>query len=482
MPHPRNRYLLFAAGFAGAVVFLWFKMALYDKLEYQTDLFSILQLSRDFLWGKPLLYENAYGDNTAYHNSFLMPLYAPFTVAFGGKGLFVAGFGGMLWACFLIGGLFKNKPLYTGLGFLVLFFSPVAFYLWDDYRFGWHPETIYYPLCTVFLASLALKNKSSLWLSGLCILLSREDGILLLWALYLAYSAAAGPKPFWETVKKMLPATLATLTLFLLGMAWLSLRAGGESRVALAADRFLQHYSAGALGHYFRENGGHWLLLCLPVWVLAQVRMRRWAFAGWSALGLALLLATHAYAGIYYFPDGRYGITWAPRLAGTYGYLVGLVFLALLYGKPFSTKPVGEWAFLAIALVLGYQQYDALKRLPAYYQYSVLDRVHLALFRPSPLQPDAATQTQLETLAKRLPAHYPLRLEEPLFALFEQADCIWPQTGQHPWRAPKMVITKQGLYVDREPLPTGFEKLRQIGEYEIWALPGPTEMEYVWGD
>ncbi len=98
MPQPRNPYLLFCLRIFGGpwAFFVVQDGPCDDKLEYETDLFSVLQLSRDFLWGKPLLYENAYGDNTAYHNSYLMPLYAPFTVAFGGKGLFVAGFAAML--------------------------------------------------------------------------------------------------------------------------------------------------------------------------------------------------------------------------------------------------------------------------------------------------------------------------------------------------------------------------------------------------
>lgn len=482
MPRPRNRYLLFAAGFAGAVGFLWFKMTLYNKLEYETDLFSVLQLSRDFLWGKPLLYENAYGDNTAYHNSYLMPFYAPFTVALGGKGLFTAGFACMLWACFLVSQLFKDRSLWTGLTFLLLFFSPVAFFLWDDYRFGWHPELVYYPLSTVFMASLILRNRTSAWLSGLCILLSREEGVLLLWALYMAYTVASDSRSFAQTVKKLWPVTLAAAAVFLAGLGLLAVRAEGESRVVLSAGRFLGNYSPGVLSTYLAETALYWPLLCGAVWLAVQARMRNLRFAGWSLLGLLPLLGVALYAGTYYFPDGRYGATWGPRLASTYGYLVALLLPAWVYGKPVAVPRRWDIAFFAAALLIGYQQYHALKRLPYYYSYSVLDRVHLALFRSSPRQPDADTLARLSTLAKRLPPHYPIRLDEHLFPLFEQADCIWPQTGMHPWQAPKMYISNQPLAVDGEPIPPGFEKLRQIGEYEIWAVPGPTELEYVWGD
>lgn len=480
MPQPRNRYLLFAAGFTGAVVFLWFKMALYDKLEYQTDLFSVLQLSRDFLWGKPLLYENAYGDNTAYHNSYLMPFYAPFTVAFGGKGLFVAGFAAMVWACFLVGRLLGQKPAAAGLAFTAVFFSPVTFYLWDDYRFGWHPETVYYPLAIVFLASLALRERVGLWLSGLFIFLSREDGILLLWSLYLAHTAAVQPKAFAPVIKKMALPTLAALLLFFAGLALLALRAEGDSRIALAAARFWGNYGHAPLGPYLCNGGTYWLLLCLPLWLLAQWRMRSPAFAGWSLLGLLLLVCAHIYAGLYYFPDVRYGITWAPRLASVYGYLTGLLLLALVYGKPTAAKPMREWALPALVLLLAYLQYQTLKGLPSYSRYSVVDRVHLALFRRSPWQPDAQTQARLEGLAKRLPPHYPLRADEHLFALFEQADCIWPQTGQHPWQTPRLVISRYVGHEGMEPLPAGFEKLRRLGPYQVWGRPD-TEMEYVWG-
>ncbi len=103
------------------------------------------------------------------------------------------------------------------LGLPAVLFSPLAFYLWDDYRFGWHSETIYYPLAIVFWGRWYAKTNGALAL-GPVYFLSREDGILLLWALYLAYTVASSPAPFLKTLKKLAPATLAALTPFLLGL------------------------------------------------------------------------------------------------------------------------------------------------------------------------------------------------------------------------------------------------------------------------
>lgn len=116
--------LFFGLGFLAALGMFMFKIKLYDLPDYQADLFGILQLSRDYVLGKPLLYENAYGDNSGIHNYYLMPLLAPFTLLFGGKGLFVAGFAFQCWMLVLLARIFFEAANLDGYPFFTAAFCP----------------------------------------------------------------------------------------------------------------------------------------------------------------------------------------------------------------------------------------------------------------------------------------------------------------------------------------------------------------------
>jgi hypothetical protein len=269
MDSKRKSYLLLLLGFLGALFFLIVKIALYDKLEYELDIFSILQLSRDYWLGKPFLYENFYGDNKAIHNYYLVPIFSPLTLILGGKGLFIAGFLLMLWALYLVSRLLKELPWGKGLLFLMLFFSPTAFFLWDNFRFGWHPESFYYPLAIVFMAALILNRKFSAWVAAICIILNREDGILIALSIYIIYEAAKNKDTAWILMKRMVPVIIVGGIIFLTGLLVLSLFSSGESRIGIAMQRFVDNYNTTNFILYMWKSARNWFLLCGTVWVLA---------------------------------------------------------------------------------------------------------------------------------------------------------------------------------------------------------------------
>lgn len=470
MHSQRKLYLLFLTGFLGAVAFLWLKITLYDKLEYESDLFGILQLSRDFWWGKPFMYENGYGNDLAFHNYFLTPFLAPATLVFGGKGLFVAGFACMVWALALAAKLLARVPLWKGAVFLVFLFSPTGFFVWDNYHFGWHPENLFFPLSVAFVAALALRDRTSVWVSAIFMVLSREDGILLVWSLYVLYTAATTRTYPTVMLKKLVTPSVATALVFLAGMAMLHYFSGGESRMGITAERFMQNYTPSHLRYYVEKSLWNWLLICGVVWLPALAAMHRLSFIFWGLVGLLPLLAAAFYSGGYYFPDLKYGINWAPRMAGIYGYVLCTLMLALVYGR--QKYNVSAYGALAIPLTLAvcYLQYAHLKSLPYYYRYSVLDRVHLALFRGPATEKDPHTLAELQALSERLPHNFAVRMDGHLFALFDHTDLIWPARGHKPYHAPELVITS-GRTPNEEPIPQGFIPMRRIGPYEIWGNP-----------
>lgn len=466
----RKLYLLFLIGFVGAAAFLWLKITLYDKLEYESDLFCILQLSRDFWWDKPFLYENGYGNNMATHNYYLTPFLAPATLVFGGKGLFVAGFACLVWALALVCRLLARVPLWKGAVFMLFLFSPTAFFVWDNYHFGWHAESLFFPLSLAFVAALALRDRTSVWVAAIFFVLSREDGILLVWSLYVLYTAATTRTYPTVILKKLLPVSVVAALVFLAGVALLYHFSGGESRTGITAERFLQHYTPSHLRYYIEKSLWNWLLLCGVVWLLALAAMNRLSFVFWSTVGLLPLLAVGFYSGAYYFPDLKYGINWAPRLAGIYGYILCALLLALVYGREKYNTPAYGALAIPLTLALCYLQYAHLKSLPYYYRYSVLDRIHLALFRGPSTEKDPHTLEELKALSESLPPNFPVRMDGHLFALFDHTDLVWPARGCKPYHAPELVITSKRT-PDEEPIPQGFSLMRRIGPYEIWGNP-----------
>ena len=67
-----------AVPFVGATAvlgaFMAVKVRLFLSLEYSWDLFVALQMSRSWLMGRPLLWENRWGHASVSHNYFLTPL------------------------------------------------------------------------------------------------------------------------------------------------------------------------------------------------------------------------------------------------------------------------------------------------------------------------------------------------------------------------------------------------------------------------
>ncbi|HEV8266857.1 MAG TPA: hypothetical protein VGR00_01435, partial [Thermoanaerobaculia bacterium] len=84
-----RRYGPLALGLGALALFFALKNALYANLEYLGDIFSALQMSRGFAWGRPLLYENAMGRHAAAHNYYLLPFFFPLTSWLHGRGLFL---------------------------------------------------------------------------------------------------------------------------------------------------------------------------------------------------------------------------------------------------------------------------------------------------------------------------------------------------------------------------------------------------------
>ncbi len=121
------------------------KAVLFERLEYTSDLFDFLEMSRSFAAGRPLLYDNNYGNTPAIHNYYIVPLFYPLTAILGAYGLF-AGLAG-LWLLALLairrlaGTADPWKRELYWIVTLALVLGPVSFWLWDDAHYGWHAQS-----------------------------------------------------------------------------------------------------------------------------------------------------------------------------------------------------------------------------------------------------------------------------------------------------------------------------------------------------
>lgn len=467
MSEKQKFYGFFSIGLLCAAIFLWVKMRLYDQLEYELDLFTILQLSRDYLFGKPFLYENAYGYNAAIHNYYLVPLCAPFTVLFGGKGLFVAGFVFMVWAWWLVSKLLSQVSVGKGVLFVLLFFSPTAFFLWDNFHFGWHTENFFYPLCVVLMASLLLKQKLSIWLSAIFLIINREDGVIHALAIFMMFRAIENKDGFWLSLKKLLPYIFAAIILFFAGLLLLQSISNGDSRINDTIERFLNNYDAHEVSFYLSDTSLNWVLLCGIIWLCALAIARKWLFFIWSLLAIVPIILSNIYSGLYYFPDPKYGINWAPRLAGIYGFLVAMFLLAVVSNKEKYNKLSYNIIFPLIGLFVCYIQTIGLERLHYYQQYTVLKRVNLAWSGTCPKESNKEVFGELEQLSNKIPNNYPVRMDLYLFAMFDHVDFIWPNINKHPYNEPKLLILSSQI-TEPATIPGDFIQYKQIGRYSIW--------------
>src|SRR5499427_10947927 len=135
-PSASFRWLPYVLALAVVGYWLLVKSVLFHRLEYTDDLFTNLQLSRSVFEGRPLLWENQFGDEKAFHNFYIAVLFYPFTRFLGAYGLFV---GQALLYGLAIYSIVKRaleaaewkRPLYWA-ALVALALGPVAFWIYDD--------------------------------------------------------------------------------------------------------------------------------------------------------------------------------------------------------------------------------------------------------------------------------------------------------------------------------------------------------------
>src|SRR5262249_28686285 len=185
-----SRWLPHVVALAIIAYWLLVKSVFFHRLEYTSDLFTNLELTRTFFEGRPLLWENQYGNHKAFHNLYIAVLFYPLTRFLGAYGLFVAQALLSAWAVLKILGRAKDAPqwkrslYWAALAALAL--GPVAFWLSDDPVYGFHYELLFVPLSVLFGLSLSKRSRAA-WIFAGLLVLTREEGPIVAWCIHVMH-------------------------------------------------------------------------------------------------------------------------------------------------------------------------------------------------------------------------------------------------------------------------------------------------------
>ena len=218
------------------------KALLFRDLEYTgSDLYSCLEMSRSWFFAGRLLHDNAYGNVGAIHNFYLLLAFSPLTLRLGAYGLFagLVALEALAVARVSLSGALELPGRAAVLAGLV---SPLAFYVFDDRVWGFHPELCYPPLAVLFALALVEGRRGPAILAAAAIVLVKEDGALVCAGVLAAYfarglwAARGGPPAERRAVALRAAASLAAAGLaFAAGLAllwWAGLASPAEQTTA----------------------------------------------------------------------------------------------------------------------------------------------------------------------------------------------------------------------------------------------------------
>lgn len=437
-----------------AVIVYWFlvKSVLFHQLEYTSDLFSNLQLTRSFFEGRPLLWENAYGDHKAFHSYYVAIFLYPLTRPLGAYGLFMTQAGLYYFAVHKVlrrarDAVEHRREAYWAL-LLVLALGPIAFWIWDDPIYGFHYELLFVPL-SLFLAASLLERSRLSWLFGALIVFVREEGAIVAWSIHVLYEVLNGESAIEASAdRSRLIARLTRLTciwviVFFGAMTLLVAMGGRGGRLGFALSGLRGMLdNPGSRSLLVASFVDAALLLAAGGLVyLAGIPLRGLAAGALVSVPLVVVAAIGA---LIYGPALRaHGLAWPPRFAMLWSVaLISSLFAIERAPRPvFATRRLRRIVVAAAVVAsIGAQ----ILALQVRREYPFFSRFTLQAFSSAPrfvasaLMP--AENAFLLCLGRDLPTHTPVTSTGGLFGRFHRQDLLWPDRVRNAWRFPEVVV------------------------------------------
>ncbi len=452
---------LLITGLGVLVFFVILKCLHFQRCDYTSDLFTHFQLSHDWLIGKPLFYENCFGFHSKLHNYFIDPLLSPFTWLFGVYGLFVALFG-LLAASFAMAlkVLDRNDASFgKKLLWLMLFSSPLSYFILHNEHYGFHVETLLIPLSLLMCAAYLQKSKWYLLWAALIVLV-KEDAVIVLWSCLMIVHLKDW-KGKQATVKQFLRKaaglTLICSLIFIAGLLWLKYQNHWEvTRPGEIAAKLRGSSFTG-----LRDSFLYLILqrgqLTLPI-VFIVFLCAGWRFTLGAIVISIPILAANLLAGMMYFSEEASGIQnafsllWTPRLSMYWAYWLSVVLIAFTCLSPvrmLSSRFVGILSLACFGVLLFVFQIRFLLHCDTVRRFDTLNSMREAFEPAFPNEADWALAAAA-IIARQLPAHYPVAPVERVFGAFHKQDIVWLNRVDKAWYKPRMILASY----NKEDLPT----------------------------
>jgi uncharacterized membrane protein len=431
------------------------KALLFRDLEYVgSDFFSFLEMTWSWHYAGRLLHDNVYGSHHAIHNFYLMPAFAPLTIPLGAYGLVLGLVLLNLLAVLRVGsapllGLSGRLALLAGL------LSPVAGFVFDHPRWGFHPELCYPPLAVLLALDLLEGRWKRAILVTALVVLVKEDGAVLAASVLLAHFAerlsslgTASGEERRRVMRAALGSLFALALVFLAGL--LALSAAGHGLVPtqgtatariLASLRILTRTLAGRGDPYRRLQMEDGLAVYALIGVLILLplgkRLSRGLLLLPSALPLlaVLLLSSAGYQFAL--------MLWPPRVATLLAlFLACLAFASVSGGSPVPGP--GEGRAVAATGVLAAVSWGLQLVMLSALGYAPGPRLRVvALLDGGDYRVSTVPEQELRflrCLARRLPGGMPVSSFGDTHPVFHRQSIVFEGFEEHAWRPARLRV------------------------------------------
>ncbi len=488
------------------------KSMLFLRLEYTTDLFTNLQLTRSFFEGRPLLWENGYGNHKAFHNLYVALLFYPFTRFLGAYGLFVAQALLYGWAVYSIlarardAAEWKLALYWANVAAMAL--GPVAFFIFEDPTYGFHYELLFVPLSVLFALSLADRSRSA-WIYAALIVLTREEGAIVAWCIHVLHEllsaepGTADGKARSALVRRLIWITLGWVLVFIAGMGLLFAMGGSHGRLGTALLGMRVLIGDPTTRRFWIASVVDAFLLVVAGSIVYLAGIPRRGLIASSLVSLVLIVPTTVATSVYLEGPQDHGLGWSPRLALFWGVaLAGCLFAIERARAPAFAASRRRRAAIAIAVagsivaqvaVLGVRRrYDFASRFTLQVLSAPISLMALVLPRPTlerffnrprfvALGLSSAEDAFLRCLGRDLPHETAVTTTGGLFGRFHEQDLVWPDRIKNAWKPPELVVCdgsgripwEYGCLKLASSLPDASYRALQLGNLSVRYSTGP---------
>lgn len=423
------------AGIPFLVLLLWFglkSLQVESPNQSIADAHIALQLSKGWLEGRPLLYDTYYGYHDKIHNYFFILLLAPFTWLMGVKGLFLIYVLLTAFLYLLIGKTiaFRTDRNNLWISLILLGLGPFAYFVFIDV-FGWHPEQYYFPLMGLSSFFLARKKWFPAFVFIVLTASVKESAPILLCGLLLFVSLTESvienntdSRAHLLFSKRNLLIIGVSLVFFVLGMAWLSFRSNGPSRLTIAL-RVLSGVPPSELLIYLSKFGVSLVItfstLFLPFVPIIRKIHRGSLLTFFIAFYFLVLCTAFFVEGLMYFPDFDAGLPYPTRAGSMLAFFFSCyVYLVVRNDFAFSQTAV-SFSLISAVLQITFSSVLVFHSWPLIETRKDLGKMFFYLVSPEREDPYDDTDRQLlKKIAAKLPRGAEIVAPEKYLSIFHQ--------------------------------------------------------------